>query len=78
MTQPEVEVLLDEEEETPPKDNNERVERLLSKLEQCCKLLKVDKTVDLRFLDDFDLHTGYKEDQIKRIFVVRSNLVYIK
>ena len=36
-----VELFVDDEEEDEPKDNNERVERLLKKLAQNCKLLKV-------------------------------------
>ena len=64
---PEVEVLI-EDEEDPPKDNTERINRLLSKLDQCNKLIKAKKTINLHFLNDFDLHLMYKDDQIKRLF----------
>ena len=50
----EVEVLI-EDEDNPPKDNTERINRLLSKLDKCCKLLNADKTANLHFLEDFDL-----------------------
>ena len=52
---PEVEVLI-EDEENPPKDNTERINRLLSKLDHCCKRLNANKTTNLNFLENFDLH----------------------
>ena len=64
---PEVEVLI-EDEENPPKDNTERINRLLSKLDHCCKRLNANKTTNLNFLENFDLHQVYKDDQIKRLF----------
>ena len=58
--------------EAPPKDNNERVERLLTKLENASKTKDMEEmTRELRYLDEFDLHTAaYSEDQIKRTFLV--------
>lgn len=58
--------------EAPPKDNNERVERLLTKLENASRLTDMEEmSRELRYLDEFDLHTAaYNEDQIKRTFLV--------
>ena len=42
--------------EAPPKDNNERVERLLTKLENASKTKNMEEmTRELRYLDEFDL-----------------------
>lgn len=50
--------------EAPPKDNNERVERLLTKLENASRLTDMEEmSRELRYLDEFDLHTAaYNED----------------
>ena len=58
--------------EAPPKDNNERVERLLTKLENASKTTNMEEmTRELRYLEEFDLQSAaYNEDQIKRLFSV--------
>ena len=58
--------------EAPPKDNNERVSRLLLKLENASYMNDMEElSNELRYLQEFDLHTAaYNEDQIKRTFLV--------
>ena len=58
--------------EAPPKDNNERVERLLTKLERASQLADMEElSRELRYLEEFDLFSSaYNDDQIKRTFLV--------
>ena len=52
------------ESEAPPKDSNERVERLLIKLENAARMNDMEEiTRELRYLHEFDLMTShYNED----------------
>ena len=58
--------------EAPPRDNNERIERLLVKLERAAQTSDMElMSHELRYLSEFDLHlNSYSDDQIKRAFIV--------
>ena len=51
--------------EAPPKNSDERVERLLAKLEAASHMTDIEElTRELKYLDDFDLLCHYSDDQI--------------
>jgi hypothetical protein len=60
--------------ETEPKTNQERVNRLLEKLEKAAYLNDVQERAKvLRYLDDFNLNiqnNAYSSDDLSRIFYV--------
>ena len=64
--------------EPPPKDCNERIERLLARLESAAKSTDFKEAHrQLRYLDEFELISGnysYKDDQIKRALIVSYSL----
>ena len=60
--------------EPEPKSNNERVKRLLDKLEQAASLNCFEERAKvLNYIDEFNLfiqNDAYTEDDLKRIFYV--------
>ena len=62
--------IFEEDEEEAPRDNIERINRLLQKLTNSCTLIEQKQKVNLGFIDDFDLHQAYTGDQVKRLFKV--------
>ena len=51
--------------EAPPKNSDERVERLLAKLESASHMNDIEElTRELKYLEDFDLLVYYSDDQI--------------
>ena len=64
---PVIEISMDEEVDAP-RDNTERIQRLLTKLANTCIQIEQKQKVNLGFMDDFDLHQAYTGDQVKRLF----------
>ena len=63
----------------PPKNCNERIERLLTKLENAAKITTDFREAirQLRSLDDFELispNVAYNDDQIKRALIVSHSV----
>lgn len=64
--------------EPPPKDCNQRIERLLTKLENASKSTDFEEAArELRYIEEFELISDnyyYNDDQIKRALIVSNPL----